>query len=148
MVNDGKTYDSSLGLRSPSPTPPGGGANRRPESKPDEEEAWAQLAAQYLRSLPQQLDRIRTTVEIKDLRPKDYSTIKKQAHRIKGTSGTYRLDTISEGIAQLERLADSQNPDAIVTTINRVMRLVEKETERLNSRLISSNSSTERNANG
>ena len=148
MVNDGKTYDLSLGTRSPGPTPPGGGASRRPESKLEEEEAWAQLAAQYLRSLPQQLDRIRTTVEIKDLRPKDYSTIKKQAHRIKGTSGTYRLDTISESIAQLERLADSQNPDAIVTTINRVMRLVEKETERLNSRLISSNSSTERNANG
>ena len=128
MVNDGKTYDSS--------------PSRRPESKLDEE-AWAQLAAQYLRSLPQQLDRIRTTVEIKD-----YSTIKKQAHRIKGTSGTYRLDTISKSVAQLERLADSQNPDAIVTTINKVMRLVELETERLNSRLVSSTDSTERNANG
>ena len=147
MVNDGKIYDLSLGPRSPSPTPPGGGASRRPESKLDEE-AWAQLAAQYLRSLPQQLDRIRTTVEIKDLRPKDYSTIKKQAHRIKGTSGTYHLDAISKSVARLERLADSQNPVAIVTAVNKVMRLVKLETERLNSRLVGSTRSTERNANG
>ncbi len=83
MANNSKTYDSS--------------PSRRPESKLGQEEIWVQLAAQYLHDLPQQLDRIKTTVEVKD-----YTAIKKQAHRIKGTSGTYRLDTISEGIAQLD----------------------------------------------
>jgi HPt (histidine-containing phosphotransfer) domain-containing protein len=128
MVNNGKIYDSS----------PGRGSS----SKPISEEAWAQLAVQYLRDLPQQLDRIRSTVEVKD-----YSRLKEQAHRIKGTSGTYRLYSISRTVAQLERLADSQNPDAIVSTIDKVMRLVEIETKRLSSRSVPSGS-CERNANG
>ena len=129
MVNNSKTYDSS--------------PSRRPESKLGQEEILVQLAAQYLHDLPQQLDRIKTTVEVKD-----YTAIKKQAHRIKGTSGTYRLDAISRSVAQLERLADSQNPDAIVTTIDKVMRLVELESKRLNSRLVSCTKTCERNANG
>lgn len=129
MANNSKTYDSS--------------PSRRPESKLGQEENWVQLAAQYLHDLPQQLDRIKTTVEVKD-----YTAIKKQAHRIKGTSGTYRLDAISRSVAQLERLADSQNPDAIVTTIDKVMRLVELESKRLNSRLVSCTKTCERNANG
>lgn len=129
MANNSKNCDSSL--------------NRGPQSEFEQEEAWAQLAAQYLRDLPRQLNRIRSTAKVKD-----YSAIKKQAHRIKGTSGTYHLEAISKSVARLERLADSQNPVAIVTAVNKVMQLVKLETERLNSRLVGSARSTERNANG
>jgi HPt (histidine-containing phosphotransfer) domain-containing protein len=129
MVNNSKKYGSSPG--------------RGPWSKLNEEEVWVQLAVQYLRDLPAQLHGIRTTVK-----SKDYSTVKEQAHRIKGTSGTYRLDVISRSVAELEYLADSQNADAIVATIDKVMLLVEMETKRLNSRLVSATGSCERDANG
>jgi HPt (histidine-containing phosphotransfer) domain-containing protein len=129
MGNNDKTFDSS--------------PNQQLQSKPDRQQAWAQLTAKYLQDLPQQLDGIRTVLQIKD-----YTTIKKWAHRIKGTSGTYRLDTISKSAAQLEHLADSQNPDKIVTTINKVRRLVELETKKLNSQLVSSADSSEGVANG
>lgn len=129
MKSSDKTFDSSL--------------NQQPHAKPDSEQAWAQLTAKYLRDLPRQLNGIMTILEVKD-----YATIKKQAHRIKGTSGTYRLDTISKSVAQLERLADSRNPDAITTAINKVIRLVEMETSRLNSQTCSSIGGPERNTNG
>ena len=129
MANNIKSHDSPR--------------SQRRQSELEQEGAWAQLVAQYLCDLPQQLDRIRSTAKVKN-----YSAIKKQAHRIKGTSGTYGLDAISKSVAQIERLADGQNPDAIVTTINKVMRLVKLETERLNSRLVGSTRSAERNANG
>jgi HPt (histidine-containing phosphotransfer) domain-containing protein len=117
--------------------------SQRPQSEPIQEQAWAQLAVQYLRDLPQQLDKIKTSVETED-----YYSIKEQAHRIKGTSGTYHLEAISRTAALLEHLADSQNTDAIVTIIHKVMRLVELETKRLNAQLGSSTSNSEGKANG
>ncbi len=129
MGDNDKTFDSS--------------PNQQLQSKPDRQQAWSQLTAKYLQDLPQQLDGIRAVLEIKD-----YTAVKKQAHRIKGTSGTYRLDTISKSAAQLERLADSQNPDAIVATINKVMQLVELETNRLSSIAVSSTGNSEGVANG
>ncbi len=118
-------------------------SKRQPQSKLNRRRAWAQLKAKYLKDLQQQLDGITTILEIKD-----YNAIKKHAHRIKGTSGTYRLDTISKSVARLEQLADNRNPDAIVTTINEVKRLVELETSRLDSTAISSIDGPERVANG
>jgi HPt (histidine-containing phosphotransfer) domain-containing protein len=129
MGKNEKAFDSLLSQRRP--------------SKLDSKQAWARLAAKYLHDLPEQLDGIKTT-----LRVKDYTAIKKQAHRIKGTSGTYHLDTISKSVAQLERFADRRDQNAIVTTIDKVMRLVELETKRLNSRSVSSAGRSERNANG
>ena len=128
MGDNDKTFDSS--------------PNQQLQSKPDRRQAWSQLTAKYLQDLPQQLDGIRAVLEIKD-----YTAVKKQAHRIKGTSGTYRLDTIAQSAAQLERVADSQTPTAIVATINKVMRLVELETDRLNSMAVSSVDTSERLAN-
>lgn len=117
-------------------------SNRQPLSTPNEQ-AWAQLTAKYLNDLPHQLDGIRSILQLKD-----YAKIKNRAHRIKGTSGTYRLDTISKSAARLERLADSRNPHTVATAINKVMRLVELETKKLNSRMLSPAGSPERNTNG
>jgi len=127
MENSDKTLDSS--------------SHQQPPSKCGPDQAWAQLRSTYLRDLPRQLDGIRTILEIRD-----YAAIKKQAHRIKGTSGTYRLDNISKSAARLERLADSRNPNAIITTINKVMRLVEIETSRTRPRALSSADTSERTA--
>lgn len=129
MENSDKTFDSR--------------PNQHPQSNLDHDQAWAELTSRYLHDLPQQLDAMRTTLE-----EGDYAKIKKQAHRIKGTSGTYHLDAISKSAAQLERLADSENPNAIAVAIDKVKRLVEAETTRLNSLGVSSTDSSERNANG
>lgn len=118
-------------------------SNQRPQSELDSDQAWAQLTSKYLHNLPQQLDEIRTILEIKD-----YPTIKKYAHRIKGTSGTYHLETISQSAAQLERSANTRDPDTIVAVINKVKRLVEIETRRLDSLTASSIDSSERIKDG
>ena len=129
MENNDKTFDLS--------------SKQRPQSKLDREQAWAQLAAKYLHNLPQQLDEIRTMLKVKD-----YAAIKKHAHRIKGTSGTYCLETISQSAAQLERSADGRDPDAIVTIINKVKRLVELEASRLGSLTVFSVDGSERVTDG
>jgi len=122
---------------------PGSSSSRQPPSSQNYEQAWAELTARYLNDLPHQLNGIRSILELKD-----YARVKNRAHRIKGTSGTYRLEAISKSAARLERLADSRNPHTIATAINKVMRLVEVETKRLNRRMFSSAGSPERNTNG
>lgn len=129
MENNGKTFDSL--------------SSQQPRAKLDRKRAWAQLAAEYLRDLPRQLDEIRAVLELKD-----YARIKKQAHRIKGTAGTYRFGAISEGAAELESATDSHDSDRIATVINKLVRLVELETGRLTSRPVSSAGNSERNTNG
>jgi len=117
--------------------------NQHPTSRFDSDEAWIKLTAKYLRDLPQQLDGIRATLEIKD-----YRSIKKQAHRIKGTSGTYHLDTISKIAARMERLADRHNTSALVSAINKARRLVQLETAELTSKATSLPESSGRFTNG
>jgi HPt (histidine-containing phosphotransfer) domain-containing protein len=111
-------------------------------SEQDRRQALTRLAAQYLRDLPHQLDRIRSTLDMKD-----YDEIKKQAHRIKGTSGTYQFDLIAQSAAQLELLAESRDSQAIAATINELMRLVDLETKKLNAQQLSSPTNAERDAN-
>jgi len=118
-------------------------SNQQRRSELGCKQGWAELTSKYLHELPQQLDGIRARLEVKD-----YATIKKQAHRIKGTSGTYRLEAIAKSAAQLERLAESQNAKAIATVINKVKRLVERQAGRLNSQAASANDRAERNTNG
>ena len=101
-------------------------SKQKPKSKLNIEQAWLQLTIQYLADLPKQLEGIR---EI--LKTKDYAAIKEQAHRVKGTCATYRLDSISQTIAQLEDLAENRNSNAIVTAINKIKRLIDLENDRL-----------------
>jgi HPt (histidine-containing phosphotransfer) domain-containing protein len=117
--------------------------NQRPRADLKSKQRWAQLICEYLQDLPGQLDAIRATFE-----RGDYTSIKKQAHRIKGTSGTYRLDTISQDAAQLERSADAQNPDKIATALNDIMVSVEMESSKLNPQAALSSDGPERTADG
>jgi len=109
---------------------------------PGEDSAWERLTAKYLRDLPRQLDGIRDILELRD-----YGRIKTHAHRIKGTSGTYRLETISRGAERLERLAESRNPGRVAAAINNVKQLVELEAAKLASGAVSQDS-RERNQDG
>ena len=103
-------------------------SKQRPQLQSNKGQAWTELTLKYLRNLPQQLDEIRATLAMED-----YAEIKKHAHRIKGTAGTYRLKAVSQATTELEHLANSSDPDAIATAINKVERLVELATSRLDS---------------
>jgi HPt (histidine-containing phosphotransfer) domain-containing protein len=81
------------------------------------------------------------------LEAEDYAMIKRRSHRAKGTSATYRLNSISKNFAQLEILTDSQNPDAITNTINKIVQLIELELNGASSQTESTDNS-ERNING
>lgn len=103
---------------------------------------WAHLVSRYLSDLPRQLNSIRAILEIPD-----YAKIAQYAHRIKGTSGTYGLETISKNAAQLEQSADTHDSGRIVTAINNMTRSVEIESVRLNPQSAVASNSRERSAN-
>ena len=117
-------------------------SNKRPQPEHNLQQTWEKLTTEYLHDLLHQLDGIRDMLEAKD-----YAMIKRRSHRAKGTSATYRLNSISKNFAQLEILADNQNPDAITNTINEIMQLVELELNRVSSQT-SSPDNSERNING
>lgn len=116
--------------------------NKRPQLEQNRQHTWEKLTTEYLRDLLLQLDGIRDMLEVKD-----YITIKRQAHRAKGTSATYRLDSISKNFARLEILADGQDSDAITNIINKTVRLIELELNGTSSRTASTDNS-EREING
>jgi len=88
---------------------------------------WSHLISRYLSDLPRQLNSVREILEIPD-----YAKIKKQAHRIKGTSGTYGLDTISQDAAQLEQSADTHDPENVALALSRIIKSVETQSNRQN----------------
>jgi HPt (histidine-containing phosphotransfer) domain-containing protein len=129
MANNGKSCDSA------SSNGAGSGQGRR--------QGLARLAVEYLRDLSQQLDKMRNSLQMED-----YGAIKKDAHRIKGTSGTYQFERISQSAAHLERLAESRDSQAIANTIDEVMRQLEVETKKLKSEQLCPTSDSEGESNG
>jgi HPt (histidine-containing phosphotransfer) domain-containing protein len=89
-------------------------------------QAWRALTLQYLRDLPRQLDGI---VRLLDM--KDYGGIRDDAHRMKGTSGTYRLNSIAQQLAQLERLADNEEESQIVALVGTIVADIQRQTTAL-----------------
>ncbi len=104
---------------------------------------WAQLTARYLRDLPRQLDGITAVLEVRD-----YRGVKAHAHRIKGTSGTYRLEAISKQAGRIERLADNRDIQAITTAVSEARRLVELEISQFGSQGVRSEDANGRGSNG
>ena len=100
-------------------------------STDDRHRRLAQLTAKYLQELPRQLADVKAALE-----DQNYTLVKIQAHNIRGTSGTYRLDTICENAARLEYLADEQIEEEVLNTINEMMHLVEEEIHRLDLEMI------------
>jgi len=91
-----------------------------------EASAWQKLTVKYLDDLPRQIEGIFNILEVKD-----YGKIKSQAHRIKGTSGTYKLETISRSAAELERAAASEDAEKIASALKDVKRVIDMENTRL-----------------
>ncbi len=105
------------------------------ESNPDREKArsqaqhrkaWAELTQCYLADLPEQLQAMRLCLAQGDL-----TNLKLQAHRAKGTSGTYRLKNISEQLARLESLALQGAVQDIAPLLDGLAALVAEATERV-----------------
>jgi HPt (histidine-containing phosphotransfer) domain-containing protein len=116
---------------------------KQEDSAAQPKSAWDKLTARYLDDLPRQLDGLFEILELKD-----YGTIKAQAHRIKGTSGTYRLETISKGAAQLESAAQGRNHQSITRAIENVRKLVEMESTRISLKSLAAGGDPERISNG
>lgn len=91
----------------------------------------AQLTAKYLQKLPQQLADIKAALE-----DQNYALVKIQVHNIKGTSGTYRLDSICENAVRLEYLADEQIKEESLDIINEMMRLIKEQIRKLDLEII------------
>jgi len=125
MANETTTSDTPL--------------NRQAQPVPKNQSAWAELTAKYLRDLPRQLDSVLAV-----LQEKNYAALKNHAHRIKGTSGTYRLETICKSVTRLEQLAESKNPTRIAAELDKVRRLIELEKKRLDSQSLCSPAGQER----
>jgi len=94
--------------------------------QPTQGPGWEALTRKYLRDLPRQLNSITAILE-----SKDYERIKTEAHRIKGTSGTYRLEAIARGAARIEKSAEMQHPQQIAAAIEEVNRLIDTEARKL-----------------
>lgn len=97
----------------------------RAGSRDRRQRAWEELTRSYLADLPEQLQAIRLCLEQGDL-----AGLQQQAHRVKGTSGTYRLKEMSEQFALLEGLALQNAVQDIAPLIDRLEALVAETEER------------------
>lgn len=118
-------------------------SHRQAQTDSERKSAWVRLTAEYLHDLPRQLDEIRVS-----LVARDYPAIKQYAHRAKGTSGTYHLDSIAKMFADLEQLTEKRNSDEIAATLSRIGSLVELETEKFSRSTASLSDRSERNTSG
>ncbi len=100
-------------------------------STDDRHRKLVQLTAKYLQKLPQQLADIKTALE-----DQNYALVKRHAHNIKGTSGTYRLDSICENAVRLEYLADEQIKEESLDIISEMMRLIKEQIRKLDLEII------------
>ena len=89
------------------------------------QQAWVKLTQRYLADLPQQLQAMRQCLDRGDL-----ANLQRQAHRAKGTSGTYRLAKISEHFSRLESLALQDTVQDIPPLLDQLTALVAEATER------------------
>ncbi|MHC4560162.1 MAG: Hpt domain-containing protein [Planctomycetota bacterium] len=129
MEENGKTSDFS--------------SYKKIQRETDSRRALLELTGEYLHDLPRQLNEVMLMLEAKD-----YAAIKHHAHRAKGTSGTFLLDSISKNFAELELLAERRNSEAIVEIVGKISSIVELETEKLNPPTTSSSNNSEGNTNG
>lgn len=90
--------------------------------------AWAQLASMYLQDLPHQLESIRQA-----LGSNDFNTIKQLSHRIKGTAGTYHLDSIFKIASALEQLANKRDADGVIDALEQISNRIKQEIRLLHS---------------
>jgi HPt (histidine-containing phosphotransfer) domain-containing protein len=113
-----------------------------PGPNPKNSSGWEHLVSEYLSALPRQLNSIRAILEIPN-----YEKIKQQAHRIKGTSGTYGLDVISQDAAQLEQSAEAHDAENVALALGRIIKSVQTQNSAMNTQSAAAVDSPERAAN-
>jgi HPt (histidine-containing phosphotransfer) domain-containing protein len=101
------------------------GKKERAMSHAQHEQAWVTLTQRYLADLPQQVEAMRRCLDQGDL-----ATLRKQAHRAKGTSGTYRLAQISEQLARLETLTHQDTVQDIPSLLDQLTASIAEAIER------------------
>jgi HPt (histidine-containing phosphotransfer) domain-containing protein len=114
---DNRLYDSDCMEPSPKTT-----VN---QSQIQQQQAWMKLTQRYLADLPQQLQAMRQCLDRGDL-----VNLQRQAHRAKGTSGTYRLAKIAEHFSRLESLVLQDTGQDIPPLLDQLTALVAEATER------------------
>jgi len=80
---------------------------------------WIQLTEKYLQHLLKECGLIKEEVDRHDL-----DTVRSKAHRIKGTAGTYRLDSIAKLAADLECQATDGQDEAARRVVEALIRTV------------------------
>jgi HPt (histidine-containing phosphotransfer) domain-containing protein len=90
--------------------------------------ALAQLAGMYLQDLPHQLESMRLALE-----SNDFTTIKQFSHRIKGTAGTYHLNSIFKSASAIELLANKSDADGVSNALEQIPTLIKQEIRLLHS---------------
>jgi HPt (histidine-containing phosphotransfer) domain-containing protein len=113
---------------------------RHPNTEP--KLAWTNLRAEYIGDLPRQIKAIRAILEIED-----YDKIKRHAHRIKGTSGTYGLESIAKHAGQLEQSVQTQDLDKVSAAINNLICSIEIQNDTVKSQAKVAARDRERTAN-
>jgi HPt (histidine-containing phosphotransfer) domain-containing protein len=98
------------------------------QARPVRPKAWAQLAGMYLQDLPHQFESIRQALE-----SNDFKTIKQLCHRIKGTAGTYHLNSIFKSASALEQLANKGDADGISNALEQISIRIKQEIRLLHS---------------
>ncbi len=98
------------------------------QARPVRPKAWTQLAGMYLQDLSHQLDSIKLALE-----SNDFNTIKQLSHRIKGTAGTYNLDSIFKIASVLEQLANKSDADGVSNALEQIPTLIKQEIRLLHS---------------
>ena len=81
---------------------------------------WQKLLQRYLHALPGQVETMHRALESKDM-----ARVEIEAHRIKGTAGTYGLVKIAEMASQLEISTESQGVEDIHKEIEKLAQLVQ-----------------------
>jgi HPt (histidine-containing phosphotransfer) domain-containing protein len=77
--------------------------NQEPKSKESFQNLLGELKKDYLRSLPQRMDKIRTHLD-----SMDWTALEEEFHKLKGSGKTYGCPWISETFSYLEVLASHQ----------------------------------------
>jgi HPt (histidine-containing phosphotransfer) domain-containing protein len=90
-----------------------------------QQQAWVKLTLRYLADLPEQIAALGRCLDQGDL-----ESLQQLAHRAKGTSGTYRLASLSEHFSHLENLAVQGDVQDIPPLLTQLSALVAEATER------------------
>ena len=82
---------------------------------------YIQMCRDYLAFSKSELDDLKSSIA-----QADFKQIHSIGHKIKGTSGAYRLSDISRAAEKLQQTADNQNTAGLEPAFNELYKLIEE----------------------